>query len=105
MKATRGGTAPAPSLLSLIVFCLCLYSCYSCYSWSLVFDLGQRLARRLDRLLDVLLGVRDGVERRLELAARQVHAAVHHRPEEAAEPRRVARLGAVVVRHRPRREE
>ena len=57
-------------------------------------DCRQRLAGRGDRLLDVLLRVRRRQKRRLELAARQINAAIHHRPEEAAEPGRVALLGA-----------
>ena len=53
--------------------------------------------------VDLLLGVRRRNERRLELAARQVDAAVHHRPEEPGEPRRVALLRGVVVGDRRRR--
>ena len=61
--------------------------------------------RRGDRLLDVFFGVGRRQERRLELAARQINAAVHHRPEEAGEAGGVALLGRVVIGHRLGGEE
>src|SRR5437899_604255 len=57
----------------------------------------QRLLRRRDRLPHVFLRVYRHQERGLELAARQIDAALQHRPEKAAELGGVAFLGAIVI--------
>src|SRR5262245_1332660 len=57
----------------------------------------KTLGRGSNRLVDVVVGHRRTRERGLELTARQIHAAVHHLPEEAPEPSRVRRLRGVEV--------
>src|SRR4051812_12753462 len=67
--------------------------------------IAERLAGRLDGLVDMLVRVGRREERRLELAAREVNAAVHQVPEEAAEAGGVALLGGVVIDDQRRDEE
>src|SRR5262245_6092538 len=60
---------------------------------------SQCLACSPHRLIDVFFRVSRRDKRRLELAARQIDAAIHHGPEEAPEALRVTLLCRVVIRH------
>jgi hypothetical protein len=65
----------------------------------------QRFACDLDGLVDIIHGVRCGDEDSFELAARQIHTAGEHLPEEAGEELGVAATGVVIIADRALMEE
>src|SRR5579864_5849359 len=64
------------------------------------FTCANGLPRRLDRLRHLHFRMCRRDERGLKLAARQIHAAIHHGPEELGEASRIAAPGALVIRNR-----